>query len=93
MHSSFMFGPGLFLGTLGHLAILSGIVLMIAWAIKHLSSEKLKRAALWCIGIGALLTIATTLFMGSFGMRKNIMFKSTSGNMMDSDDIQFMMKR
>jgi hypothetical protein len=88
-----MFGSGLFLGTLGHLAIVSGIVLMIAWAIKHLSSQKLKHAALWCIGLGAVLTIATTLFMGSYGMRKSFMFKTTDGSMMDSDDIQFMMKR
>lgn len=61
MYSGGFFGPILFLGVLGHLAIAVGIVLLLAWAIKHFPAEKLKHMALWWLGIGVILAILTSL--------------------------------
>lgn len=66
-HSFIGVAPMLGLAMLGHLALLSGLVLLLAWAIKHLHGDKLKQAALWCIAVGIVLWLLSAAFgMGSY---------------------------
>lgn len=85
MGSVHFFGPTLFLGMLSHLAIVVGIVLLLAWAIKHLKADQLKRVALWCIGAGIILAILTCLLKVVMPGEQKFMMKSGS-------DVNMMMK-
>lgn len=58
------FMPTAGLGILGHVLFVSGVVLLLAWAIKHLHGDKLRQAGLWCIVIGlAVCVISISLGM------------------------------
>lgn len=48
---------------LGNLVTVIGVILLLAWAIRHLSAEKLKHVGLWCVGIGLLLSLIAGLLM------------------------------
>lgn len=66
------------LATIGNVVLLSGIVLILAWAIKHLHGEKLRQAGLWCIVIGLMLSIvslALGMTMKPYSKGKMLMWK------------------
>lgn len=71
-----VFGP---LVGLGHLFVVGGVILLIAWAIKHLHGEKLKQTAVWCIAIGIVLCLVGVGFgmtmMGSSFERGGFMME------------------
>lgn len=77
--SGYGFGPLLFLHVLSNVAIASGVLLLLAWAVKNLSGEKLKRAALWSLGIGLVTSILLGILAfsmapyGGFGMQNGMM--------------------
>ncbi len=45
----------------GCLLLASGVILLLAWAIRFLPQHKLKLAALWCVGIGLVLVLLSAL--------------------------------
>ena len=63
----------------GHLVLVAGVILLLAWAIKTLHGDKLKQAALWCIAIGVILSVLS-------GLMGNVMYMRAGGNFGSSWD-------
>lgn len=88
MMSHGFFLPMAGLAGLGHLLLISGVVLLIAWAIKHLHGEKLRQAALWCIAGGIVLWVLSFAFgMGMGAGQRTWTMK------IGSDDKRIMMEK
>ncbi len=69
MMMSHGFLPMAGLAGLGHILVVSGVILLLAWAIKNLHGDKLRQTALWCIGGGIVLCIVSVAF--SMGMGRH----------------------
>ena len=73
---SYDVSPVLGFAMLGNIFLVSGIVLLIAWAIKNLHKEKLRQVAVWCIVAGSLLWLLTGVLSMSVGRADNTMMRS-----------------
>lgn len=80
---SFDIVPMLGFAMLGNIFLLSGIVLLLAWAIKNLHKEKLRQVAVWSIVAGSLLWLLSGVLSASFGGFGN--------NMRGPENVQWMM--
>ena len=76
------------------IAIAVGIILLLAWAIKHWSANKLKTWGMWFVGIGLigyilLGGIAFAVGGGHPGMKRWDMMQKGNGTMMDDDQEEY----
>ncbi len=77
------YGPSIgflfILQKLSPILVVAGVIMLVAWAVKHLSGPKLKSLGLWLLGVGiAGCLLAALLVASGMGGDKGKMMKGGS---------------